>query len=387
MSDIFISYHNADRPGAQMLAQALGGCGWSIFWDRKIPVGKTWPETIGRELDDARCVVVLWSKTSIKSDWVREEAEHAKHRGVLIPVLIDNVLPPIGFRTIQAADLVDWYATKPTESFRSLISDIAGLIGRPPKEPEEGRKPAEAEAMIKSDKKAQRRIAEGEPKHELRGTSLQEAEPGRKREEQRQSYSRRMLVFGVVLFFVILATGAIYLLQSTLPGIINGSSDVSSKSYPLIAVVGDTVDENLRGLLRKDKRAVISYLGEPDEASEFPPTEYNKHTKTYMIYRRYGIDVMLQDSRVRSIFFYRIGIDRHYVGYQRNVVSGISPGMSRREIESKVGAPNSIRGGECDRCNVDATYTLLIALLTAYITYNSTSTSDMNAIADTIVIN
>jgi hypothetical protein len=102
-------------------------------------------------------LVVLWSKTSIKSDWVREEAEHAKQRGVLVPILIDNVLPPIGFRTIQAADLVGWGAT---ESFRSLISDIAGLIGRRPKEPDEGGKPAETEATIKYDKEAQRRIAD-----------------------------------------------------------------------------------------------------------------------------------------------------------------------------------------------------------------------------------
>jgi hypothetical protein len=395
MSDIFISYHNEDRPGAQMLAQALGGCGWSIFWDRKIPIGKTWPETIGRELDDARCVVVLWSKTSIKSDWVREEAEHAKQRGVLVPVLIDNVLPPIGFRTIQAADLVGWDTTNPTESFRSLISDIGGLIGRPPKEPEDGGKPAETEVMI--NKEAQRRIAEREPKRkaqkdrreiklrtqtELRSKSLEEAEAGREPKERRQSYSYRILVFGVVLVFSgIIATGAIYLLQSTLR-----SPEVSSKSHPLISVVGDTVDENIRSLLGKDKRAVVSYLGESDHDSVFPPTNYQKYTATYMIYRRYGIDVMLEDSRVRSIFFYRAGKDGHYVGYQRNVIRGISPGMSRQEIESKVGTPNDIGGGTCDTCYVYTTYGLLITPLSVSINYNSASVSDMNAIADSIII-
>ena len=74
-------------------AGTLEGHGWSIFWDRTIPTGKTWRETIGRALNDARCVIVLWSKTSIESGWVQEEADDAKRRGVLIPILIENAQP------------------------------------------------------------------------------------------------------------------------------------------------------------------------------------------------------------------------------------------------------------------------------------------------------
>jgi hypothetical protein len=73
---------------------------------------KRWRETIGRELSEARCVIVLWSKTSIDSSWVQEEADDARRRGVLVPVLIDKVIPPIGFRSVQAADLADWTRRK-----------------------------------------------------------------------------------------------------------------------------------------------------------------------------------------------------------------------------------------------------------------------------------
>jgi hypothetical protein len=132
MSDIFISYNNEDRLRARMFAETLGGRGWSIFWDRAIPTGKTWPETIGRELEEARCVVVLWSNTSIKSAWVRDEADDAKARGVLFPVRIDNIQPPIGFRGFQTADLVNWKPNVPSEQFDTLIADIAALIGPPP---------------------------------------------------------------------------------------------------------------------------------------------------------------------------------------------------------------------------------------------------------------
>jgi hypothetical protein len=132
MSDIFISYNHEDQIRAQELAQALGGRGWSIFWDRTIPYGKTWRETIGKELSEARCVIVLWSKTSIESGWVQEEADDAKRRGVLIPIRIDDIKPPIGFRGIQTADLVNWKATRPTPAFERLKTDIAASIGARP---------------------------------------------------------------------------------------------------------------------------------------------------------------------------------------------------------------------------------------------------------------
>src|SRR5262249_53988443 len=115
MSDIFISYAHEDRPRAQTLAQTLEDGGWSTFWDRTSPAGKTWRETIGRELAGAHCVIVLWSKVSIESEWVQEEADDAKRRRILVPVLIENVQPPIGFRAIQAADLVDWDGKEPTQ--------------------------------------------------------------------------------------------------------------------------------------------------------------------------------------------------------------------------------------------------------------------------------
>ena len=141
MSDIFISYASNDRPRAETFAHTLEGRGWSTFWDRTIPTGKTWRETIGRELQGARCVIVLWSKNSIESRWVQEEADDAQGRGVLVPILIENVQPPIGFRSIQAAHLENWNGTESTEAFRRLIADIAALIGPPPKGAEiEGRK-------------------------------------------------------------------------------------------------------------------------------------------------------------------------------------------------------------------------------------------------------
>lgn len=108
MSDIFISYSSEDRPKAQLLAGVLEAEGWSVFWDRTIPPGKTFDEFIDAALKVAKCVIVLWSRASVQSNWVKEEAEDGLTRQMLVPALIEEVELPRGFRRIQAADLTDW---------------------------------------------------------------------------------------------------------------------------------------------------------------------------------------------------------------------------------------------------------------------------------------
>ena len=61
------------------------------------------------------------SKASMESRWVHEDADDALGRGVLIPVLIEDVRPPIGFRSIQAAHLVNWDGTDSSSAFSFSI--------------------------------------------------------------------------------------------------------------------------------------------------------------------------------------------------------------------------------------------------------------------------
>jgi hypothetical protein len=132
MADIFLSYANEDRETARAVAGLLESAGCTVWWDRRIPAGRTWRSMIEEALREMRCMVVLWSTHSVESDWVKEEAEEARALGRLIPVLIEPVKPPVGFRSIQAADLIDWDGSKDSLGARQLIADIESLMGNPP---------------------------------------------------------------------------------------------------------------------------------------------------------------------------------------------------------------------------------------------------------------
>jgi hypothetical protein len=125
MTDIFLSYASEDRERASKLASSLEACGWSVWWDRKIIAGQTFDQVIEHELETAKSVVVLWSKDSISSEWVKNEAAVAAERGVLVPALIGLVKLPLEFRRKQAADLVNWDGDPSHKGFQALCDGIA----------------------------------------------------------------------------------------------------------------------------------------------------------------------------------------------------------------------------------------------------------------------
>jgi hypothetical protein len=127
--DIFLSYAREDEARVAGLVDAFVREGWTVFWDRHIPAGESWRSHIGRALQNARCVVVAWSQHAIESQWVVEEADEGNARSALVPVLLDPVLPPRGFRAIQAADLSGWTPGEPSERLEQLLADLRRRLG------------------------------------------------------------------------------------------------------------------------------------------------------------------------------------------------------------------------------------------------------------------
>ena len=139
MSDVFISYFHQDRPHAEVVARALEAEGLSVWWDRTIPAGRTFDQVIEEALNAAKVVMVLWSRGSVESRWVLNEAEEAAARNILVPVFIEeDVRIPLAFRRIQAANLVGWDGSHEAPVFHDLAASLAQRIGgRPGSRPQQ----------------------------------------------------------------------------------------------------------------------------------------------------------------------------------------------------------------------------------------------------------
>jgi TIR domain-containing protein/PDZ domain-containing protein len=130
MADVFISYASEDRDRARSVADALSARGWSVWWDRQIPLGKSFDEVIEQQIAAAKCVIVLWSAVSVAKEWVRTETAEGKRRGILLPVFIESVDAPLQFRSLNGADLTDWQDGSAHPEFSRLCDHVAELAGR-----------------------------------------------------------------------------------------------------------------------------------------------------------------------------------------------------------------------------------------------------------------
>jgi hypothetical protein len=105
MASVFLSYDRDDTDKARPIALALEKAGHSVWWDQQIRGGAQYSKEIEEALDEADAVVVLWSRSSVESAWVRDEAAEARDCGKLVPVAIDSTKPPMGFRQFQTIEL------------------------------------------------------------------------------------------------------------------------------------------------------------------------------------------------------------------------------------------------------------------------------------------
>ena len=120
MSDIFISYKREDQATARQLANALESEGWTVWWDPKLRAGERFNDVIEKALNEAKCVIVLWSKRSVQSLYVKDEATHALNRKKLVPVTIEQVELPFRFEELHTPSLFDWDGSRDFSEFRRL---------------------------------------------------------------------------------------------------------------------------------------------------------------------------------------------------------------------------------------------------------------------------
>lgn len=129
MADVFVSYKAEDRRRVRPLVDALEADGFSVWWDEQIGGGDEWRRSIEAHLDEAQCVIVVWSRRSTgpSGQFVRDEAMRAQRRGRYLPVTIDRIEPPLGFGERQAIDLVRWNGDRDDRRFRAVVGAVRAV--------------------------------------------------------------------------------------------------------------------------------------------------------------------------------------------------------------------------------------------------------------------
>ncbi|HSG33344.1 MAG TPA: TIR domain-containing protein [Sphingomonadaceae bacterium] len=120
---IFVSYNHADRKVAAKVVELLEVSGFSVWWDDHIEPGERFQHITEQALENAPAIVVLWSKNSVPSPWVQDEATRGRERQCLVPVSIDGSHPPLGFRQFQ-------YISLPLSKMRPGTSEAEQLVRR-----------------------------------------------------------------------------------------------------------------------------------------------------------------------------------------------------------------------------------------------------------------
>lgn len=129
---IFISYARADRPRVKPLADALSAQGFDVWWDALIEGGAGFAQMIEAKLEAADAVIVVWSAASAGSDWVRDEAAHARDRKRIVPVSIDGTEAPMGFRQYHTIDLSNWHGRVNATEVAKVVAGIANVCNATP---------------------------------------------------------------------------------------------------------------------------------------------------------------------------------------------------------------------------------------------------------------
>ena len=128
MSDVFVSYARQDRDRIAPLIHALEARGLEVWWDSRIEGGTEYTREIETQLNVAGAVLVIWSRRSVESLWVADEASAGQQQGKLVPISIDPVAPRIGFRQFQTLEFSGWNQD-PADPCVTQLAEVLLAVG------------------------------------------------------------------------------------------------------------------------------------------------------------------------------------------------------------------------------------------------------------------
>jgi adenylate cyclase len=126
--DVFLSYNREDQTRAKLFAEALKAAGFEVWWDVGLRTGEAYDEVTETALRQAKAVIVLWSKKSVASRWVRAEATLADRNKTLLPVMVEPCERPIMFELTQTADLSHWTGAADDKAWLAFLADVRRFV-------------------------------------------------------------------------------------------------------------------------------------------------------------------------------------------------------------------------------------------------------------------
>jgi TolB-like protein len=128
--DIFLSYNREDQARAKLFAEAFDAQGFKVWWDVGLRTGEAYDQVTETALRTAKAVVVLWSKKSVQSRWVRAEATLADRNKTLVPCMIEPCERPIMFELTQTAELSHWKGDAADKAWRAFLADVQRFVAK-----------------------------------------------------------------------------------------------------------------------------------------------------------------------------------------------------------------------------------------------------------------
>jgi TolB-like protein/Flp pilus assembly protein TadD len=129
LPDIFLSYNRDDQATARRFAEGFEQEGFNVWWDVTLRSGEAYDQVTEKALREAKAVVVLWSRKSVESRWVRAEATLADRNRTLVPAMIEPCDRPIMFELTQTADLSRWAGDSADRTWQAFLTDIRRFVG------------------------------------------------------------------------------------------------------------------------------------------------------------------------------------------------------------------------------------------------------------------
>jgi TIR domain len=131
MVDVFVSYSHEDRDRCQRFVDDLLRLKVGVWFDERLGPGQGITDQVEEALDRAKAVVVLWTKSSVKSEWVKAEANRGKSRNILVTIRLEECSVPFYFDNHLYLDLFPANSDQLEKTWLSVLERIGKIIDRP----------------------------------------------------------------------------------------------------------------------------------------------------------------------------------------------------------------------------------------------------------------